>query len=203
MIKLLKLLLTIFAITVFPAKAKNSFNGFIEYKIDVRTLNEALTDERLRQMYGTAETVYYGNGSYKIDSKGGDGEWEIYRSDDNKQYLKMRGNPKIQTFDATDEDRVLKRLSSENSDCEILGRKTKLIEIFYVDGSISKYWYDPKIYIDAEPYKNLKFAFLNKYWELAQAPYLKHERVTNNSVITYTATNIRETQVPQEMLEPK
>ena len=96
-----------------------------------------------------------------------------------------------------------KRLSSENSDCEILGRKTKLIEIFYVDGSISKYWYDPTIYIDAEPYQNLKFAFLNKYWELAQAPYLKHERVTSNSIITYTATNIRETQVSQELFEPK
>ena len=130
MIKLIKVLVTIVAIGVFPAKAKDSFNGFIEYKIDVRSLNEVLTEERLRKMYGTARTVYYGNGSYKIESKGGDGEWEIFRSDDNKQYLKMRGNPKIQTFDAADEDRVLKRMSFENSDCEILGRKTKFIEIF-------------------------------------------------------------------------
>jgi hypothetical protein len=203
MTKLFKVLFVIFVITVFPAKAKESFNGIIKYSIVVQSLSEHLSHELLTQTYGAETTVYYGQGLYRIDSEGGDGEWEIYRSDVNKQYLKMKSNPNIDVFDAADENRKIKKFSSKDSDIKTLGRKTKFIEITYADGSISRYWYDPNIYIDPTPFKNLKFAFLNKYWELARSPYLKHERVTNNSVVTYTATSIRETQVPLEMFEPK
>lgn len=44
MTKLFKVLFVIFVITVFPAKAKESFNGIIKYSIVVQSLSENLLE---------------------------------------------------------------------------------------------------------------------------------------------------------------
>ena len=88
------------------------------------------------------------------------------------------------------------------SSLTILGRETNLIEIVYEDSSISRYWYDPCLYLDPAPFKDLGFAYLNKYWSHAKAPYLKHERITPASKVTYIATDIEEKTIASQMFMP-
>ena len=89
----------------------------------------------------------------------------------------------------------------EDSSEEILGRPTRLVTIEYDDGSVDKYWFDPRLYIDPAPYHNLRFASLNRYWQEAKAPPLKYERVTELVRVIRTATKISPGSVPETVFE--
>lgn len=159
---------TILAVlTVFlsaDVSANDSFVGMIEYKIQGEALIPEMPQELVDSTYGNSQTIYYGKGGhFRVETNSTVGSWEIYRADENKHYLKTKTNAEIEASDASEENRVLKHLTVKDAELKILGRKTKLIEIAYEGGSISRYWYAPSLYINPEPYENLKFAYYDKY----------------------------------------
>ena len=140
--------------------ASSSFEGYIDYEIDVKPLNSKLTVEYLRGLYGTNIRTYFQGGKYRIDTSGGNTDWEIYHSETNTQYLKMNSSSEVQAFDGAEENRGVQSIVSEDSEEIIMGRQTKLFKIQYADGSISKYWYDPSIFISPKQFEKLRFGYL-------------------------------------------
>ncbi|MDN7125373.1 hypothetical protein [Pseudidiomarina terrestris] len=184
--------------------ANDSFEGVIEYKIQSKALIPEIPQELLDSTYGNSQTIYYGKGGhFRIETNSTVGNWEIYRADENKQYIKTKPNAEIEVFDASEENRVLKHLTVKDAELKVLGRNTKLIEIAYEDGSISRYWYAPSLYINPEPYENLKFAYYDRYWEIAKSPYLQHERIHDTWKVTYTAVNVVEKEVSDDLFQPQ
>ena len=169
--------------------AQDSFEGIIHYEISVESKSDRVTKEYLVSAYGTRQSIYFQAGNLRTEYHNS-GSYEIFRSSDNKQYAWLAKKQKLEVFDAAEEQRQLASFKVVESDEVILGRPTKLIEIEYEDGSSSKYCFDSSLYINPEPFMHFRFAFQNRYWEVAQAPYLKHVKTNVDSVITYTATKI-------------
>ncbi|MBA6378972.1 MULTISPECIES: hypothetical protein [unclassified Colwellia] len=188
------ILLTLISLNSY---AKKSFEGVITYSISAISLNKSVSDSEVQNIYGYEMKTYYKEGFTKIE-KSNDNVWEVYISKENKQYVRFRNSNKVETFDGSDETRTLASIKIKSSDLTILGYKTQLLTIQYQDGSISKYWYSSDIYVEPEQFKKLKFAFLNKYWEKAQSPYLKHERISDVSKVVYLATNVKEQAISNE-----
>ncbi|MDN7134972.1 hypothetical protein [Pseudidiomarina terrestris] len=160
--------------------ANDSFEGVIEYKIQSKALIPEIPQELLDSTYGNSQTIYYGKGGhFRIETNSTVGNWEIYRADENKQYIKTKPNAEIEVFDASEEKRVLKHLTVKDAELKVLGRNTKLIEIAYEDGSISR------------------------YWEIAKSPYLQHERIHDTWKVTYTSVNIVEKEISDELFQPQ
>jgi len=180
-------LLFLVAFTSLNSNAQNSFEGVITYSIQATSTNEKISNEDLEKIYGNEMKASYKNGFTKTEKEKGNGEWEVYVSSENKQYLRMRNSEKTTVYDGADETRKLASFDDQPSDLVVLGKKTRLLTIQYEDRSVSKYWYSPDIYIDPKQFKELKFAFLNKYWEVARAPYLKHERIHPTYKVVYLA----------------
>jgi hypothetical protein len=194
-------LIPLFAFASLFSNAQTSFEGAITYSISVTSLVEGIPDAELQKNYGHHQTVFYKEGYTKVELNNGDDVWEVYISKENKQYVNFPGSKKVEVFDGTDETRTLASIKDEPSDLTVMGYRTRRLTIEYEDGSVSKYWYSSDIYIDPMQFQNLKFAFLNKYWEKAQSPYLRHERVTDVTKVVYLATNIQEKSLPNEMFD--
>ena len=188
------ILLTLISLNSY---AKKSFEGVITYSISAISLNEGVADSEVQKIYGYEMNTYYKEGFTKIEKSNGN-VWEVYDSKKNKQYVRFRNSNKVEVFDGADETRPLPCIKDEPSDLIVLGHKTRLLTIQYEDGNVSKYWYSSDIYVEPEQFKKLKFAFLNKYWEKAQSPYLKHERISDVSKVIYFATNVQEQAVSNE-----
>lgn len=204
MTKVITILTVLMIFLSADVSSRDSFEGAIEYSIKSKALISGIPQQLLDSTYGSSQTIYYGNlGHFRIENNSTEGNWEIYRADENKQYVKTETNAGIETFDASEESRILSHFTVKETELQILGRNTKLIEIAYEDGSISRYWYAPSLYINPEPYENLKFAFYDKYWEIAKSPYLQHERVHDTWKVTYTAVNISERELPDELFQPE
>ena len=169
---------------------KLSFEGRISYLVTVESRHEKIPEKLLVESYGTRTTIYYKRGNTRMEWHGGRAEWEIYLAAENRHYLKIGDQPALQVSDGSEEDRELLDFRDEASNEVVLGHSTREVSVEYTDGTVSKYWYDPEIYMDPAPFRNLKFAHLNRYWQTAQAPYLKHERTTELSRVVYTATAI-------------
>jgi hypothetical protein len=188
------ILLTLISLNSY---AKKSFEGVITYSISAISLNKSVSDSEVQNIYGYEMKTYYKEGFTKIEKSNGN-VWEVYDSKENKQYVRFRNSNKVEVFDGADETRSLPSIKDEPSDLIVLGHKTRLLTIQYEDGNVSKYWYSSDIYVEPEQFKKLKFAFLNKYWEKAQSPYLKHERISDVSKVVYFATNVQEQAVSNE-----
>ncbi|WP_299947161.1 hypothetical protein [uncultured Microbulbifer sp.] len=176
------------------ASANEIFEGVIEYKVEVESFTEKLPVELLKEGYGSDVEAYYKPGYEKIvlnNAQGVQRAWEIYVASENKKYSMITSDIMPTTFDGGEEARKLKSFSDKDSDLKILGKKTRLITVEYADGTISNYWYSPSIFIDPVQFKNLKFAYLNRYWKIARSPYLKHERHHGEYKIIYSAVKVR------------
>ncbi len=172
--------------------AKESFEGVITYSITATSLTDKVSSSRVQEIYGNIMKIYYKTGFKKIEMASHEDAWEVYSSEKNKQYIRLPNSSEVEVADGSKEARVLASLNDEPSDLVILGKNTRLLTIKYKDGSISKYWYSPDIYIAPEQFKNLNFAYQNKYWEVAQSPYLKHVRISNVTKVVYVAEEIDE-----------
>jgi len=178
-------------------QAPLSFEGSIAYAVTVESLHERVPHELLVDAYGTGVTAYFKDGNTKMQWLDGRAEFEIYLTDENKQYSKLRGESEVGVDDGSVEKRELLEFRDQASSEVVLGRKTRVISIEYKDGSVSRYWYDPEIYMDPGPFKKLHFAYFNRYWQTARAPYLRHERITTSSRVIHTATEIRREEVDE------
>ena len=192
MSKFIKRLIVMLLMLSPYVSAKQSFEGVITYKIELESRNGKLPIEVLRQIYGEELKVFYKYGYTKHVYIGGDGEWEVYNSAKNKQYLKMRGNPEIEVLDGSDETRVLKGVLLTDSTVTVLNKNTQFLTIQYQDDIESKYWFSSEIYIDPSQFEKLQFGYLNQYWDKAKAPYLKHERDHGDWVVTHVAITVEE-----------
>ena len=186
--------ISIVFVTLFSLSsiAKESFEGVITYSIKATSLTDKVSSSRVQEIYGNIMKVYYKMGFKKVEMASHEDAWEVYSSEKNKQYIRLPNSNEVEVADGSKETRVLASFNDEPSDLVVLGKNTRLLTIKYKDGSISKYWYSPDIYIDPEQFKNLNFAYQNKYWEVAQSPYLKHVRISNVTKVVYVAEEIDE-----------
>ncbi|WP_413662503.1 hypothetical protein ACG1BZ_14895 [Microbulbifer sp. CNSA002] len=186
--------LTVLALLTFShASADESFEGVIKYKIEFESYHENLPIHLLEEGFGTSAQAFYKPGYMKMVFTGKQGQehaWEVYVASENKQFLKMKSDPVPVSHDSGKETRKLKSFTDADSDYEVLGRKTRVVTIEYEDGSLSKYWYSPSIFIDPAQFQKLEFSYLNRYWEVAKSPYLRHEWHKENYKLIYTAEKI-------------
>lgn len=178
----------------FSVCAQPSFEGYIKYSITVESFNN-MTNDDLIEIYGVEQKIYYKDGNFRIETAGNQQSWEIYLTKNNRQYLKYKNKSDIQIFSGEDETRVLANVTERKNDRLFNGRNLSFLKVQYTDGSSSSYWYDPNIFIEPSYFQNLKFAYLNLYWEAAKSPYLIHERITKDAKITYKFEQIMETEV--------
>ena len=177
-----------------------SFEGTIWFQLDVEITDSRVSEDDVAD-FGTSLVVFYrSNGDIRKEWTDAAGEWELYLADENTQIGKMRDDDsKLFSWDGAREDRKLLSVKRESTDESALGRGLDVVTIKYDDGTQTRYWFDPSLYADPRPYSRLRFAYQNRYWELAKAPILMYERTTQLYRITHTPLKMEIAPVSDEL----
>ena len=174
-----------------PANNTKEFEGKITYEISVVSKTNAISTQNLQKLYGTKMTKYFKKGNFKMSYNGEDIKTIYFIKDENKEYDYRNGIDTLFVTSYSDENRKLINSTFDKSEKTILNRKCKLL-IHELENTKNYYWYDSSLYIDPENYKDSKFSFTDIYFRQAKAPWLKYKYDGKNITINYTAIQISE-----------
>lgn len=170
---------------------KKEFEGKITYEISVVSKTNTISTQDLQKLYGTRMTKYFKKGNFKMSYNGEDIKTIYFIKNENKEYDYRNGIDTLFVTPYNDESRKLINSKFDKSEKIILNRKCKLL-IHELENTKNYYWYDPSLYINPENYKDSKFSFTDIYFEQAEAPWLKYKYDGENIIINYTAIQISE-----------
>jgi hypothetical protein len=148
------LFLFVAALFSAPLCYSQSFEGEIVYKVTMKSKLPA--DARFSNMLGDKHVYTIRQGAYKIVSNGTIFQWELYKPDSNKLYLKSSNSDVITWKDAGVNTDTILKINRYKKAAVILGRTCDEIELICQKG-IEKYYYDPSLAVSAQLFAKHKY----------------------------------------------
>lgn len=180
-----------------PAFAQKSFEGIIDYRIDVEVSGDSAAAKRKQKVeedFGKNCRLYISQfGDFKMvypDSGANGLQYDLYSPETGK-VKRVYGN------EAPKNPSKMMRLLSKNKVAPeiVIGKNCDCVQ-YSIESSDRKrhkvtYCYSadtPKI--DYRLFKNCEYLMLQEFYEMAERPYLKYVFETGKTKIIYTATKI-------------
>ncbi|MEP7322192.1 MAG: hypothetical protein ABI761_09740 [Saprospiraceae bacterium] len=161
-----------FTLLYFHVGSAQSFEGKVIYKNSFKSNSPGISDARLDSLYGNTQEYYIKGGNYKSVSNGTFVQAQLYVNSENKFYSKTTN---VDTFQATDAsgnpDEVLNTELKKNV-LEVLGYPCDEL-ILTCKSGVQKFFFNAKLSIVAELYKNHLYGNWFAYLQLANALPLK------------------------------
>lgn len=164
-----------------------SFEGRITYRNSYKSRNEKISDQQWTTLMGTTQEYLIKGGAYKSLFNGTLVQWQLYKNDENRIYNKLSNSETILWKDAgVNSDSVLK-VEQYTAVTEILGYKCDEL-IFTCQNSVQKYFYSPRLAVDAALYS--RHIYMNWSYYL-----LKTHALPLKSIITSEEFELEQTAV--------
>lgn len=175
---------------------EGSFEGQITYTITFQTKGNPREYGGMKDVFGDTLVVTFSKGQYAMEYTDGRIQYIKYLRD-NYQYRKMIWLDTLYFNDASIENSTLFSASKSETDTKILDREVDVVTIV-TDQFKKFYYYDPDIYMNPKYFENHVFGYENKYYELAQSPYLYAEIVYDQLKVIFKAIKIEEKEIPDK-----
>lgn len=178
---------------------EGSFEGQITYTITFQAKGNPKEYSGMKDVFGDTVVVTFSKGNYAMQYIDGRIEYIKYLRD-NYQYRKMIWLDTLYFNDASFENSTLFSASKSETDTKILGRDVDVVTII-TDKFKKFYYYDPSLYMNPKYFSKHNFGYENKYYELAEAPYLYAEIVYDKLKVIFKAIKIEEKEIPAKFFE--
>lgn len=175
---------------------KESFEGIITYQVIMQTRGKSKKYASYKEVFGDTAVFVFSKGRYSMSYPDGKVEYIKYLRDNN-QYRKMKWLDTLYFQNAGIENSTLFSALKEKSDLEVLGRKLDLVSITTSEYKSYNY-YDPNMYMNPEYFKNHTLGFMNKYYELAKAPFLYQMIEYDDLRVIHKAIKIEKKKIPDD-----
>ena len=191
-------------------KHQKEFIGIITYKTKIKynhnsylSKNKNVTDSinnSIQKSFGDTMKLFIKKGNYKILSNGKTIE-TLYLTKDNKQYIKYKNNDSIYVLNCDSSNKTLINYSIKKDITKINGHLCNLLDLQFTreNDTISvKCYYDPKIYVNPEYYKDKKLGEENILFNLTKSICLKYIFKDKDITIEETAIKLEEKAIPDD-----
>jgi hypothetical protein len=177
------------AITACNSQTGKYFEGKITYRFDLVSGNEKV-DSSLKRVFGNGSVLTFKQGSYHHKYIGGLIEFDIYNREDNKAYIKTRGNDTIFWFDCGRGGDKPKKFQFAAKKEKVLGILCDELVIKYEDKTESQYYNADSIAIDPGWFARFKRDDENVIDEKEKSIYLKSKTDYGDFLFIETATKV-------------
>jgi hypothetical protein len=173
---------------IFSTSFAQNFEGKVMYKNTYKS-KIGVSDQQLQEMMGTSQEYLIKGGNYRTSTNGTFLQWQLYVNSDNKLYNKMSNSPIIYWMDgAVNKDEVLKAEMNKGV-IDILGHKCDEL-ILTCKSGVQKYYFSPKLKVDASLYEKHKFGNFYEFISRSKAMPLKIVMDTPQFSVESIATEI-------------
>jgi hypothetical protein len=145
-------------------------------------------------------TLYYKNGNYRMAFNGNDIKDIYYIRSSNTQYAVRNGIDTLYVAPCGTESRTLLSSTYTANAEKILKKNCNLI-VNNIGDAVNYYWFDPKIYVNPENFKQHVYGHVNVYFEKAQSFWIKYRFEAVYLTLTHTAINVKRTKVPDSVFK--
>ncbi|HEY0751120.1 MAG TPA: hypothetical protein VGD26_08190 [Chitinophagaceae bacterium] len=149
-----------------------NFEGKLVYQNNFKSKSDAVPDEMLSEMLGSAMNYYIKENQYKTESNGKMVQWQIYNPTEKKLYTKMSNSESIFWNDVTVFDDEILSSETNKAVTEVLGYVCDEI-IFKTKDGIQKFYYNSKLAIDPKLYTDHKYSLWSDFVSRSGALPLK------------------------------
>jgi hypothetical protein len=132
------------------------FEGRIKYEYDVKAKSKKINVGRVRKVFGKGSTLSFKEGNFRHDYEGGIIEFDLYRRNDNRQYVKKRGNDTIYWYDCSSGGKTIKELKRLTEKKKVLGVLCDPLSIQYSNHSKVEYYNSESVPIDPQWFAEFK-----------------------------------------------
>ena len=186
-------------ISVFDVDAQE-FEGKIVYDNVYRSKLPNVADEQLTAMLGSSQDYLIKDGNYKSITNDTMMQWQLYRSEENKLYMKMSGVPVIFWSDGAENRDSIIRTEIRKGAETILGHTCDEL-ILTCKSGVQKYYFSRKIKLDPKVFVQHKFGNFNEVVSHTKAIPLKIIIETPQFSLTSTVTQILPSKLEQKEFE--
>jgi TonB family protein len=170
------------------AAQQNEFEGIIEYKVDIKSKAEGVSDKAWRTMLATDEkaTVFIKHGNYLLRTGPGD---QYFIPAKQRTYIRFKGIDTLYYLDYSSDTTSLLNVSKPAETRTIAGYSCKSI-LIKTSSSDKKYFYAPALYMNPEYDRNNTIGRLDVYTKETSSVWLASYEETQFYSISYESARL-------------
>lgn len=172
-----------------PAIHAQPFEGKIVYENAYRSKVPNVSDEQFNTMMGTTQEYLIKGGNYKSVMGGSMFQWQLYRNDENKLYMKMSNAPAVFWKDGSENPDEVQKAEMNKGVVTIQGHLCDAL-ILTCKSGVQKYYFSPKLKVDPSLYSGHKFGNFSEYISRTRSLPLKIIIETPQFTMESVATEI-------------
>lgn len=172
-----------------PGILAQTFEGKIIYKNAYKSKVSNVSDEQFNSMMGTTQEYFIKGGNYKTAMGGSMFQWQLYRNSENKLYMKMSNAPAVFWKDGSENPDEVQKAEVNKGVTTIQGHLCDEL-ILTCKSGVQKYYFSPKLKVDASLYSEHKFGNFSEYISRTKSLPLKIVVETPQFTMESTATEI-------------
>lgn len=204
--------LSIVALLLFPAKehqpepakslwGKRSFTGKITYEVIYESKSPFVSVADLEELYGTRAVMYIKDDNYMMTFNGNYTGSMLYIGKENRQLVTFSEKDSSLWRDCDRYDSEHIRTYEAAKMTVVMGRRCNEL-LIETDWGVTRYYYDPHIYMRPNGFRHHGFNYFNLYLRRAKAPYLKYEYDGPNFKRTLIAIDMTEEDLSADIFKP-
>jgi hypothetical protein len=202
MIKQYQILVILLAtVSISNAQAKKYFEGIVTYKFDVVSKNEKLDAKKLENIFGNGSTLIFKEGNYYHKYDGGLTEFDMYKKEVNKAYVKERGNDTIFWYDCGLVGSKIEKFLFVAKKEKILGISCDELTIKYSDKAERHYYNSDSLPINPDWFKRFTLDGENIIDQREKSIFLKRQLDYPYLLFTEVAVKIARQRVDNKIAE--
>ncbi len=165
------------------------FEGIIRYSIVVTSKSKAWTSDQLQADFGKEVSLYYRKGQCRMSFTGEDLREVWYNPTNLTEHTLRKGIDTLFTGKVDMPLAELKQIEEDDGHETLLGLQCNCMNIV-TDKYTRRLCYSQSMYINPDHFAKYAAANYDKYYAVAQAPFLKQEYIGEWFEYTYTAISI-------------
>jgi len=177
-----------------------SFEGTITYINSYKSKVPAMTDEQIGAMMGANQTYKIKGGNYHSSLDGSLMQWQLYRADENRIYMKLSSTSAVFWKDASENpDEVQEAVLNKKVE-KVLGYTCDELVLTCKSG-VQKYYFHSSVGVDPSIFTNHKFGNFSEMISRTKALPLKAVIETQQFTIVTIATEVKPEKVSDEVFK--
>lgn len=191
---------TLFCIISFTSFAQQSFEGIIEYQVEVKSKMKGINDESLKRMFALSNTLksYIKQGHFLQTSESLS---QYFIPERKLSVSKFKSSDSLYTISYDEDSAQVTEIKKEKKQQNILGYECKSITI-KTNQTRTTFFYAPALYQDPALCQSNKLGQFNVFVNETQSVYLQLIQETEYSIVTYTAYKVKAQPLDDKTFSP-
>ena len=191
---MLKASFLFFSLLVCTVVFCQSFEGKLIYNNSYKSKIASVPDDQFNTMMGTKQVYLIKGGNYKSTMDGTMMQWQLYRSADNKLYMKMATSPVVYWNDGAVNPDEVQEARVNKAVKTILGYSCDELVLTCKSG-VQKYYFSSRLKVDPKLFEKHKFGNWSEVLRHTKSLPLKTIVETPQFVLESTAVEVSDQKV--------